>query len=163
MTTPDSARVKFIFLDTTPLVDERDEQQLTWLTKELTEGSYDWKFVVGHHPLYSGNYRTGQQARLRNAIEQLMIENKVNVYLCGHDHNLQYLKKGKIYYFVSGAGSETYESVPVADMTQYIYCKEGRKCTAAFMIFSLDKSGMIIQMVDAKGQLVYKSKIGKDH
>ena len=36
----------------------------------------------------------------------------VNAYICGHDHNLQYIKPpGFTYYFVSGAGSELSKTV----------------------------------------------------
>ncbi len=161
MTTTDGALVKFIFIDTTPLVRGADAPQLNWLAKELADNSYDWKWVVGHHPLYSGNHRTSEQTRLKADIEQMLIDNHVDVYLCGHDHNLQYLKKGKINYFISGAGSEIYKSKEVKELTQYVYCKEGVECTSAFMVFSLQKSSFVIQMIDSRGQRVYTNTIEK--
>ena len=161
MTTPDGALVKFIFIDTTPIIKGSDVPQLSWLARELAGNGYDWKVVVGHHPLYSGNYRTGEQRKLKNSIEQLLIENNVDAYLCGHDHNLQYLKKDKINYFVSGAGSEIYSSKRLEGITQYVYCQEGVDCTSAFMVFSLEKSAMEVQMIDSWGKLLYKNIIEK--
>jgi tartrate-resistant acid phosphatase type 5 len=160
-TLPDGSRAKFIFIDTTPFVKGDDRPQLKWLAAELAENSYDWKFVVGHHPLYSGNSRLIEQKHLRDAIENLLIQNNVNVYLCGHDHNLQYLKKGKINYLISGAGSEIYTSNPIKDLTRFIYCKVGMQCTSAFMVFSLTRSQLYVQMIDSRGQLLYRSSITK--
>jgi len=161
METPDGALVKFIFIDTTPLIKGRDQQQLSWLATELAGDIYSWKLVVGHHPLYSGSHREGEKAKLRNGIEQLLIHNKVDAYVCGHDHNLQYLKKGKINYFISGAGSEIYRSKRLEGLTQYVYCQEGVNCTSAFMVFALAKSAMTVQMINSGGQLLYKNIIVK--
>jgi len=161
MELPGGALAKFIFIDTTPLIKGSDQHQLSWLANELAEGVYDWKVVVGHHPLYSGSHRDGEKAKLRNGIEKLLVQNNVDAYLCGHDHNLQYLKKGKINYFVSGAGSEIYKSKRLVGITQYVYCQQGVNCTSGFMVFSLEKSTLTVQMINSRGQLLYKNIITK--
>ena len=161
MRIPGGAMVKFIFIDTPPLIEGGDAPQLKWLANELGGNAYEWKLVVGHHPLYSGNHRVGEQSKLRKAIEKLLIDNNVDAYFCGHDHNLQYLKKGKINYFVSGAGSEIYGSERVDNMTQYVYCNQGAGCTSAFIVISLAKLAMVVQMIDSRGQLLYKNIIKK--
>ena len=64
---PDSERVRFVFIDTAPLIDKyrRDslqypdvqlvdpEEEVRWIDSVLGASTEQWKIVVGHHPLYT--------------------------------------------------------------------------------------------------------------
>jgi tartrate-resistant acid phosphatase type 5 len=69
-----------------------------------------WRIVVAHHPLYScgehGNDR--HTLRLREAVQPLLVESGVDLYVAGHDHDLE-LPQAPLAspaFLVSGSGSK---------------------------------------------------------
>jgi hypothetical protein len=91
--------VQFFALDT----NEVSEAQLLWLKNALSESRARWKVVYGHHPIYSA----GQHKDNQKLIERLLpeLKGRVDVYLAGHDHDLQHLKpEGGVHFFVNGGG-----------------------------------------------------------
>ncbi len=92
--------VQFFALDT----NEVSEAQLLWLNEALAQSRARWRVVYGHHPIFSGG-RHGESPRL---IERLLplLKDRVDVYLAGHEHDMQHLKpaNSKIHFFVNGAG-----------------------------------------------------------
>lgn len=99
--------VEFFLLDTTPLrlEDDSSEAQIRWLESALAASRAKWKIVAGHHPIVSGG-KTGGSSNVRDAIEPSFVKHGVDLYLSGHDHDLQLLKTDKSYLqLVSGAGS----------------------------------------------------------
>jgi tartrate-resistant acid phosphatase type 5 len=90
--------MQFFALDTNVL----SAAQMRWLERELTNSRARWKVVIGHHHIYSAT-------RLDNdvAITELLpiLRNRADVYVCGHDHNLQHLKPDQgVHFFVAGGG-----------------------------------------------------------
>ena len=67
--------------------------QFTWLknvletanTPESREAS-PFVIVYGHKPMYSSNSYHGSEVELRNALEQLYVEQGVDLVIAGHDH-----------------------------------------------------------------------------
>ena len=122
ITTDDGASVRLVFIDTSPLNDEyyhednyRDKvigqdttAQLAWMDSLLAVDGFDWKIVVGHHPLYSGGKRIDDQNFVRPHLEPRFEKYRVDVYLAGHEHDLQHIKPANkvTHHFISGAGSE---------------------------------------------------------
>ncbi len=116
--THDSA--EFFFIDTSPFIDDyksepdhyalagqSSEAEVSWLSDELAKSHARWKFVVGHHHIYSGGKRP-TQVELERSLVPLMTKYGVQAYICGHEHDLQVIRRpnGKITYLVSGTGSE---------------------------------------------------------
>jgi len=113
--------VEFFIIDSTPYVErnskKKDEYsdaaaqdvgaQTSWLETELKKSTAQWKIVCAHHPVYSCSGRHGDTVALVEAIEPLLEKYGVQVFLNGHEHDLQHLRVGKINYFCSGAGSQT--------------------------------------------------------
>ena len=80
MMKPDSDRVRFVFIDTAPLIDKyrKDSVQypdvqlvdpdaeVRWIDSVLRVSTEKWKIVVGHHPMYhlrqEGRHRAGEHA-----------------------------------------------------------------------------------------------------
>lgn len=116
----DTTSLDLFFLDTSPFVTQyRTEDkykshvagidtkaQVKWLDSALAASTAKWKMVVGHHPIYSASPKHGNTPELIAAIQPLLVKYHAQVYLCGHDHNLQHLHLGHVDYFVSGGGSE---------------------------------------------------------
>jgi tartrate-resistant acid phosphatase type 5 len=114
---PDSTSVnqtstQFFMIDTEELrkagtkdKDGKAKQQLTWLESELKRSTAQWKVVVGHHMIRShGAY--GDQPFMLESIKPLLDKYGVQLYLNGHDHDIQYLKAEEDSFpcIISGAG-----------------------------------------------------------
>jgi len=93
--------VQFFALDT----DMISEAQLRWLTEALDGSRATWKVVYGHHPIYS----EGQHEDNNQKITQLLpvLKDRADVYLAGHDHDMQHLKpEGRLHFFVAGSAGK---------------------------------------------------------
>jgi len=64
--------------------------------------------VIGHHPIYSSSSKHGDAIELQGTYKKIMENNKADIYMAGHEHDLQHLRSANsnIDYFISGAGSE---------------------------------------------------------
>ncbi|HUB66969.1 MAG TPA: tartrate-resistant acid phosphatase type 5 family protein, partial [Candidatus Methylacidiphilales bacterium] len=154
-----SSAVDFVFIDTSPMVKSYRKEdkiehpklrenvltqdvptQLQWLEETLAGSKADWKIVVGHHPIYSGGMH-GDQPELIQQVLPLLQKYNVQAYFCGHDHDLQHLKAGKIDLFVSGGGSEHRPSHEVAQ-------SQFDKSSSGFMAISLRKDELLVRVID---------------
>ena len=118
----DSISVRFIFLDTPPLVaeyhnrpDEYPEvarqdtaKEIRWLKGVLENSKEQWKLVFGHHPVYSASKTHGNTKEMIDRVKPLLEKYHAQLYFCGHDHDFQRLheKGGKVDYIVTGTGGE---------------------------------------------------------
>ena len=117
------ADADLFFLDTSPLVHKyRDsvegaiamnvatqdvEAQLAWLDQELARSQAPWKIVFGHHTIYSGGSAHGNTVELVAQVMPLLERHGVQVYINGHEHDLQHIRVRAVDYICAGAGSET--------------------------------------------------------
>jgi hypothetical protein len=83
-----------------------DPEQIKWLNGVFTDAGDKWRIVFFHHPLYSsGQHSAEGRDVIRPALEQPLVDNKVNVVLTGHEHLYERIKPQKgIQHFVSGGG-----------------------------------------------------------
>lgn len=84
--------VHFVVIDTEAYNDLMNNFTLmvAWLDDTLKASTADWKIVVGHRTAYSAGLH-GPTASAHNLLP-IMERHKVDVYICGHDHNLQHLR-----------------------------------------------------------------------
>ena len=160
----------FVFLDTSPFLTEYYQGdkirvngqdtagQRIWLEKTLSEApaNIKWKFVFGHHPVYTGGGRMNatETGEMKKLFKPIFEKYRVNAYICGHDHNLQYIKPpGFTYYFVSGAGSELSKTVIHPDGGIFAKAENG------FMTFSVFSNQMRINVIGLKGEHLYSVSI----
>ena len=89
--------VKFIMLDTNNVSSNRlVEAQYNWLENELKNNDAKWTVVAMHTPMYSvgkwgmGNSEVTNEASLalRNQLQGLFAQYKVDIVLQGHDHTV---------------------------------------------------------------------------
>ena len=79
--------------------------QLEWLQKELVSSTARWKVVYGHHTIYSHGYHGNTPELIRELLP--LIKDRVDIYLSGHDHDMQHLRpEGNLHFFVSGSGGK---------------------------------------------------------
>jgi predicted phosphodiesterase len=158
----------FIFIDTNPfdgtmgvfgygsLVFQNNKKQLKWLDKTLKETKAKWKIVIGHHPLYTTGMRRGLMLDVRNAFLPYFEKYKVDVYLAGHDHDLQHQKpEGHTNYFVSGAGSDIRGCTSDSLQTKFA------KADYGFMQIDLKSDTFNLRVINNNGLKLYQTKIIK--
>lgn len=82
-----------------------DEEQEGWLREQLVLSMAPWKIVYGHRPIFSHGGH-GDTKTLKNKLLPIL-EGKVDFYLSGHDHHLEYISKGvRPDFIISGAAAE---------------------------------------------------------
>jgi tartrate-resistant acid phosphatase type 5 len=160
----------FVFLDTSPFLTEYyygdkihvkgqdTAAQRIWLEKTLAEApsNIKWKFVFGHHPVYTGGGRMNavETGEMKKLFKPIFEKYRVNAYICGHDHNLQYIKPpGFTYYFVSGAGSELSRTVIHPEGGIFAKAENG------FMTFSVSPNQMRINVIGVLGEHLYSVSV----
>jgi len=79
------------------------EEQISWLTEELGRSTADWKFVFGHHPVYSAGSH-GITDTMLEELDPLMRRFGVQALFSGHDHSQQLMRHRGMNYIISGAG-----------------------------------------------------------
>ena len=164
-----SLTIDFIFIDTSPLEDpyyseeykqglltQDTTRQLHWIDSLLKKSTARWKFVIGHHHVYTAGKRVSEVAYLRRHLERILIKNKVDIYFCGHEHSLQHIKpeNGVTHYFVSGSGSEV---TPTHKLPNTMFAAS----QSGFMIVSVSSDVIHIQAVNMHGEKIYATAIKK--
>jgi len=107
-------------------INGNSDPQKNWLINGAAASQATWKVAFGHHP-YISNGDHGNAGAYENlegiplpfvtgeSVKEFMedaICGKIDIYLCGHDHNLQWLEsKCGTEFIVSGAGSKS-EDLP---------------------------------------------------
>jgi len=104
--------VQLFAVDTTPVEEPEHDPgsamaaQRQWLDRALGASKARWKIVYGHHPVYTnGDHggRSGSIPRIKSYLLPLLLKHKVDVYLAGHDHDLEALEpEDGVHFFVSG-------------------------------------------------------------
>ncbi|MEO7989398.1 MAG: tartrate-resistant acid phosphatase type 5 family protein [Chryseolinea sp.] len=165
-------QVLIVFIDTTPLIKnyyngtghavhgQDTTAQKVWLEKLLANPSphIKWKFVVGHHPMYTGGSRTEDQdtRSLRSSLQPLFEKYKVDAYLAGHEHSLQHISGSikTLHHFISGAASER-TPVRMLPASKFAASEYG------FMLFSVISNKILVQVIDHEGNILYTTSIAK--
>ena len=91
-------------IDTISITDDKNDadRMIGLLDSTLRDApESDWKIVFGHFPCHSGGHYGGSK-EIREKVLPIMKEHKVDMYLAGHDHNLQHWKEAGL--FAKGIG-----------------------------------------------------------
>ncbi|HEU0006664.1 MAG TPA: metallophosphoesterase [Terriglobia bacterium] len=82
------------------------DSQRNWLVEQLEKyRNTKWKVVYGHHPIYSYGYHGNEERLVRKLLPELK-KYGVDVYLSGHEHDLQHLHQDGIHFFIGGSGGK---------------------------------------------------------
>jgi len=168
----DSTTVRFVLIDTTPLIDKYREEtdkypdaclqqnapQLEWLDALLGAATEDWVIVVGHHPIYAETYKD-EIERLdmqRNVDTILRRHGNVAMYLCGHIHNFQHIRaKGSDIDYVVNSSASLSRNVSPVEGTLFCSPEPG------FSVISADKHNLSLYMIDKEGRVLHTVKRSK--
>jgi hypothetical protein len=85
-----------------------------------------------------------------------ILANRVDAYICGHDHNLQALRaqRGVRFYVAGGGGAGLYEVTP-SPRSLFVSRSNG------FAVLEADATRLVVKLVDATGKVVYEEPITK--
>ncbi len=105
----DGVTVRLVFVDTTPMIDKyrKDtekypdackqdiQKQLAWVDQTLTDAKEDWVIVIGHHPIYAQSTKSEKERTdMQKTLNAVLLKHKnVAMYVCGHIHNFQHIRK----------------------------------------------------------------------
>ena len=161
----DSISARFIFLDTPPLIGEYFKKpseypdackqdtakEIAWLKDVLANSKEQWIIAFGHHPVYSASHKHGDTPEMIERVKPLFEKYNVQLYICGHDHDMQHLReKGKnVDYFVTGTGGELRDNSS-NEMSVYSASISG------FSLLSFKGDSLKYNFVNTKGEIVYK-------
>lgn len=163
----DGVTVRLVFIDTTPLIDkyrkdtekypdagkEDMDKQLAWLDQTLAQANEDWVIVLGHHPVYAYTDKSDKErADMQKRLNPILLKHKnVAMYICGHIHNFQHIRKPgtDIDYVVNTSGSLSRENVQPVDGTQFCSGVSG------FSLVCADKQTLSLHLIDKDGKVVY--------
>ncbi len=153
-------RAAFFALDTTRVFWYGETEQSGWLDRELAASKHKWKIVFGHHPYRSnGNHGNAGQYEgwrapwvggrsLRTLFEDRICDG-VDLYLSGHDHNLQYLQHCGVELVVTGAAATT---TPIVDRGNESFFEASQ---LGFVWIRLDEN-MTLAFFDDRGKLLFE-------
>lgn len=150
----DSLQVQFFALDTTSILYQKNGSidQLQWLDEQLRTSKAEWKIVYGHHPVYSSGLY-GKDEHLIKVLEPVFQKYKVDLYMSGHDHDLELIRSGSgTFYLISGAGSYP-RPVKAGRNTLFALSSTG------FAWISILKGKMTIQFYSVNGSKEYEYSI----
>lgn len=159
--------VRIVMIDTTPMidryhnsptypdVDSQDvEAQLAWIDATLDNAKEDWVIVVGHHPVYA---QTGKDVIEQQDMQRRLLpilgkyRKKVAMYVCGHIHNFQHIRRGNdgIDFVVNSAGSLARKVEPTEGT---VFCSP----EPGFSVVSATKQQLNLYMIDKTGNVIHK-------
>ncbi len=149
--------LRVVFLDTTG--DDFSKAAQVGLLKRAFQNKADgplWKVVAGHHPLRSnGPHRI--KPTISSWFNPVLISTGVDLYLCGHDHNLQMIQPpGEPLYVVSGAGGRRLYQMNQRDPhSRFAVSRHG------FMKVTVNARQMIIDAHDDHARRLHRLTLNK--
>jgi tartrate-resistant acid phosphatase type 5 len=156
----------FAALDTTWVFWHGARGHQRWLDETLRD-TQGWKVVFGHHPIFSNGQHgnAGEYEGLSfipwssgmalDRFFQQSVCGEADLYLSGHDHNLQWISACGTELIVSGAGAKTTPIVDRENKPNFSAAQPG------FVWVSLDSETMTIAFYDESGKLLHQGSRSK--
>ena len=93
---------------------------------------------------------------MQKRVDTILRRHNVDMYICGHIHNYQYIKKtgSKIDYVVNTSGSKT--RVP-GDIEGTVFKSDA----PGFSVLNADRESLRLNMLDKEGNILYTVKRDK--
>jgi hypothetical protein len=133
------------------------EAQLLWLRDELKKSTAKWKVVYGHYQVYSAV--RGDNDDLIERLLPILEENHVDLYLCGHEHLFQHLKRGgNVQFFVNGAAGGGARSVRKPGYEGLLFTAEEQQ---GFTVLEADDSRLAVRFIGEDGGQLYDYTLSK--
>jgi tartrate-resistant acid phosphatase type 5 len=135
------------------LTTQQKADQLVWLESELKRPrTTPFLVVMGHHPVYSDGMHGDHPVLVRDW-DPLFRKHKVDLYLAGHDHDLQHLEfEGHpTSFFLSGGGGADLYDLKVDPSQQGPYAQK----VYGFSHLSVSPKHMLLRHLDKDGHVLH--------
>ncbi|WP_438022934.1 metallophosphoesterase [Sorangium sp. So ce233] len=161
-------RIRHVHLFGIDTVDFTSNEQADDMGARVAASDATWKIVFGHHPRYTSGYHFLDNDSFGNSgmyDMQRAIYCGADMYMGGHDHNLELIDKGRdvdcpnTYFAISGAGSKTRPAsaaVP-ADPRQLFYTE----AIEGFAYLRFEGDSLLFEFIDKHGAVLYAKAITK--
>jgi tartrate-resistant acid phosphatase type 5 len=144
--------VQFFALDTQTVA--LSEKQRRWLDDELRKSQAVWKVVYGHHPIFSGGNYEDRPDLIGSLLP--ILQNRADVYICGHDHNLQALRpEGGVHFFIAGGGGAGLYDLRPYERSLFASRSNG------FAVIDAQRAQLQVSLVDGQGATVFEKTLQK--
>ena len=168
----DGTTIRLVMIDTSSLLDKYREdtakypdackqdmdKQLAWIDSVLAVAREDWVMVVGHHPIYADTDKDeSERSDMQKRVDSLLRKHdNVDMYVCGHIHNFQHIRKSDsdIDYVVNTSGSLAREVKPVKGT---LFCSGA----TGFSLVTVDKNELCLYMMDKNGEVLHTVRRSK--
>lgn len=145
--------VHFIALDTTTLA---EDSQARWLARTVRTAGSPWRIAFGHHPWRSNGLHGNAAPALRTALEWGLC-GRADLYLAGHDHDLQLLQpECGVTLAISASGARPRPVSFVPAQSAFAYSNPG------FLWARVDERSMVLRFVTVDGVEVYEHTLWVD-
>ncbi len=132
--------------------DAFSQTQIQWLREELDRSKAPWKLVYGHTPIYSHGVHGDSEKLIRELLP--VLKDRADVYLAGHDHDMQHLKpEGKLNFFVVGGSGASIRPPTPGPRTLFAEAFFG------FAVIEADAAQFKITFVDSNSQPLYSQTL----
>ena len=135
------------------LTPAQQAEQLQWFERQLQRPrTAPFLTVMAHHPVFS-NGPHGDQPVLVRDWDPLFRKYKVDLYMAGHDHDLQVLQfeNHPTTHFLSGGGGADLYVLKIDDLQRGPYAQE----VHGFSHLSVSKQALEVRHLDASGRFLF--------
>lgn len=130
------------------------KSQVDWLDQQLkAHANARWKIVYGHHPIYSDGEH-GDTSRMLRQLLPILKAHKIDVYLAGHDHDLQYHVKDGIHFAIIGGGGKDTRAI-TKRRAEFAVARHG------FLDLTATDKTMLLRIMSAGGEELFSKTIEK--
>lgn len=146
----------FFMLDTNLMVSGKDDEMLKWLDESLSASKAKWKIVIGHHMIRShGVY--GDQKFMVKKLKPILDKHAVDVYVSGHDHDLQLIKhpEDPFYQAISGAGGGSRD-------TSWGKHSLFSATNGGFMALTISNQVLYMEYLNKSGETIFAHIVNKE-
>ena len=118
------------------------------------EAPAPWRIVAGHHVFYSsGPHGSVAEARALRRLRRIVgpaEDDGVILFVSGHDHHLELIRRGESVFVISGSGSKV-RNVAIERARGSLF----RAVTHGFVLLELTEGEAVLQAFDMEGSSIY--------
>ncbi|HEY2322623.1 MAG TPA: metallophosphoesterase [Thermoanaerobaculia bacterium] len=146
----------FAMLDTTPYAYGKSKNAEGTVRETFASSTATWRIAVGHHVITSSGWHSvipRTEARRMRGLLPILRDEKVDLYVNGHDHHEELLDLHPPLILVSGASSDPVPMITVRAQT--VWPKETHfHEPIAFAALQITKDALTIEFINAKGKRI---------
>jgi hypothetical protein len=159
----DYATARIAVIDSNISEVELHDDVAPWLEDVLTDTDAIWKFVVFHHPPYTGGHYEPDQ-RIQRTLVSVLESTAVDIVFNGHDHMYQRthaIRGGEVVadghgvvYIISGAGgARLYDALPADERPEYVAALNNEVHSFTSVSVSSDQE-LTLEQIDLNGEVL---------